>query len=264
MGENKDPGFSRSLREWKREGLMLCWEYSPGLELPVAPELIDAAVVRGGESGGVSLAPSVRTLFDLARRDHPDLPILAQGIESPESAAVFLLQGADGFILDASLFEYERRMIEAALAYRDRVHISIFNEDTIKREAYMEVRRSVIADSRAKIDSFREQLSLALSPEAFNEWDAAYALTTQRTSTRPTHPGGESIQDWHYAPLFMEERDLQRIILGELRSLVHGENRQPRSDRCGDMHSIVTQRNLIDGVIAEIVERLSRLGDFSD
>lgn len=109
VGESRENGLAGELRALKREGLTLCWEYAPGMACPVEPALLDAIVVRGNESGGVSRDQSVRTLFDLARDEYREMPLIVQGVESPESAAVFLLLGAAGHVLDASLFNLAGR-----------------------------------------------------------------------------------------------------------------------------------------------------------
>lgn len=89
---------------WRGRGVMVCREYAPLQDAGAAADGFDAVVIRGYESGGRSRAYSMRMLFEGARRFANDRPVLVQGAESPELAAVFMALGAGGIVLDAAPF----------------------------------------------------------------------------------------------------------------------------------------------------------------
>ena len=119
---------------WRARGLAVCREYAPLSDAGAEAEGFDAVVVRGYESGGRSRAYSVRTLFEGARGFAGGVPLLVQGAESPELAAVFIALGAGGIVLDAAPFflpcgeinpgcmERIRAAGEAALRREQREH----------------------------------------------------------------------------------------------------------------------------------------------
>ena len=93
----------QSIYAWRKRGITVCWEYSPEVHIGSNAALFDALIIRGYESGGITQNRSLKTLFSLAKSDTKKIPLIIQGADSPELAAVFLLLGASGFILDSSL-----------------------------------------------------------------------------------------------------------------------------------------------------------------
>ncbi len=102
VGDGFEQGAEKGVHALCRRGIRVYWEYAIGMGCPVEEGLLSGVVVRGCESGGISRSESVRTLYTLARSQYATLPIVVQGIESPEMVAVFLVLGAAGFILEGS------------------------------------------------------------------------------------------------------------------------------------------------------------------
>jgi hypothetical protein len=102
-GDDIAPEQAAVLARLRHRGMTLVKEYLLSHSGAADFQLFDRLVIRGYESGGISPDFSLRTLFDHARARAPKLPVMIQGVESPELAAVFLLLGARGFICDASL-----------------------------------------------------------------------------------------------------------------------------------------------------------------
>lgn len=130
VGAVATPLDEAALSEWRRRGVALCWEMMPETPVPCDHRLLDAVVVRGYESGGVSQDRSVRTLFSAARGIAGELPLIVQGAGSPELAAVFLLLGAGGIILDAPLF----RLPQVLLPEEKRRELARPREVCLRRE----------------------------------------------------------------------------------------------------------------------------------
>ena len=130
VGERVPPRGETALAEWRRRGVCLCWELAPEAAIPCERRLLTAVVVRGYESGGVSRDRSIRTLFAAARGLAGELPLFVQGAGSPELAAVFLLLGAGGIILDAPLF----RLPQLPLPEETRRELARPREICLRRE----------------------------------------------------------------------------------------------------------------------------------
>lgn len=88
------------IRAWRAGGTAVWWEYAP-IENPKPQAcLFDAVLVRGCESGGMSRAYSVRTLFQPALEFAGETPVIVQGANDGRLAAVFAAMGARGIVLD--------------------------------------------------------------------------------------------------------------------------------------------------------------------
>lgn len=128
---DKTPGRTGDvLRRCHRQGVTVFWEFSPGADCPVDSHILGGIVIRSYESGGISRDQSVRTLFSSAGARFENVPLFLQGIESPELAAVLVLMGAQGFILDASLFRLPQSGLAAGIASQ----LSHPSESRLRRE----------------------------------------------------------------------------------------------------------------------------------
>jgi len=102
------PALDAAAPALTRRGVRLYWEFAPEQAPPCALRDLAGIVIRGRECGGVAHDTSGATLFQLARAALAGVPLLVQGVAVPETAAVFLLRGARGFLLPEAAPDPER------------------------------------------------------------------------------------------------------------------------------------------------------------
>jgi len=159
VGEKAPSKTADVLRSCQRQGVNVCWEFSPGADCPVDSRILGGVVVRGYESGGVSRDQSVRTLFTSAMKCFENVPVCLQGVENPELAAVFVLMGAQGFVLDASLFN----LPQAGLSEEMAGQLKCPAESRLRREPL----GSGWADVHYRCAEGEAQRSLPVGPNIF-------------------------------------------------------------------------------------------------